>query len=129
MSLEQKIENLTAAVNSLTEAVQLICDGSKPSNPLAEKVQDQEPEKAEKPAAKTAKAKSKKVAQDSDEDSAQDSDEVSEDEVRELAKKAIANGMNKRDVKSLINEIGCDSIANLDADQRIELAKKLKDKA
>lgn len=101
MSIENEIKNLTAAVAELTAAI--TNSEIKPKNEVITAIEDlaSEPEKVKeaKPVKEAEPTESSVTAQD----------------VKELAKKKMAEGVERSAIKALIVELGAGSIADLDA--------------
>jgi len=136
MSLENKIEELTAAIEKLTET--LLRDApqtTKRGRPaakakvepkaetvdieemIAEKVEDEEDYLADE--------------YGDDDDAVEEVEEVAvdldSDTVKEFAKKKIASGAIGRDeVKAEVKRLGADQLSNLKADALVKLYNKLK---
>jgi len=159
MSLEQKIEELTEAITTLTtelkattaanteeleKAAKATTSARKAKAKEVEAEEDDEDEEEEKPkrshrGASKAKAKAKaKEPEPEEEDEAEeeeddllgddDEDEdITADQVKDLAKKCMAKGIDRADIKKLVTAAGAASIAKLDQSGRNEVYKKLLD--
>lgn len=121
MSLEKAIETLTEAVQTLTAEIK----ATKVENTDAP-VETKTPAKAAK-AEKPAKAAPKAEPEEEDDGLGLDDDEenITQEQLTTFAKKKIAEGTDRADVKKIITKAGGDSITSLDQAQRNKVYAQL----
>ena len=130
MSLESKIETLTEAVNKLTIAFSGATSAKPVTNsPVTETksvdietdtdtIEEDKPSKVKRTVAKTKDSKAKTEVKAKRQPDATEDEEgnanITSDECQALAKKRVAEGLDRSEIKAKIKEFGADIISGLD---------------
>ena len=127
MTIESKIEELTKAVVSLTEAIKSSEEAPVKSE---EKSKTTKAKVQEKPKATKTKAKAKKEPEpEVDEDDFDDEDDSSENNYtpQDIKRFVRSNNIEKETVRTMIKDLGEESLADLTQDQLNTLMEQLEE--
>lgn len=131
MSIEQKVEKLTVAVEGLTEVIKdLVSNGPSAGTPAEDKPElEVKRETAAQKKKRLAAEKAAKEAEEAEEDDGlgddEGDDEITLSQCKELAKEKMADGVNRADIKELISKLGYDTINKVEGDDLVKLHKQL----